>query len=283
MAMIQCALCGKDISSKAKECPYCGAVLMGEGNSGPQEENQTVICEECGSEVSGSMRACPNCGCPITEKAPQEKPVQRVELAAVSLPGIKRGTRKRILVGGMVFVLLIAAVAVGLYSQRQKELKEAARLREEYSETMKLASLSMLMGASDAEEAGNLIRLVWYNSIYEERDAKTDKYTRPNGYFYNDFNDAIKELFNDSEFQSTVSSIEENQNTVADLMRSLKTPPDEYKDAYDAIKVYYDSYLVLTNLAINPKGNLQSFTSDFNDADNSVLNAYNAAKLYIED
>lgn len=35
----------------------------------------------------------------------------------------------------------------------------------------------MLDGAAKAENAGNLIKSVWYNAIYEERDTETDKYT----------------------------------------------------------------------------------------------------------
>ena len=40
----------------------------------------------------------------------------------------------------------------------------------------------------DAESSANLIKQVWYNAIYEKRDDKTDKYTRPKGYFVSDFN-----------------------------------------------------------------------------------------------
>lgn len=42
---------------------------------------------------------------------------------------------------------------------------------------MKYVSYTMLDGAAKAENAGNLIKSVWYNAIYEERDTETDKYT----------------------------------------------------------------------------------------------------------
>ena len=54
----------------------------------------------------------------------------------------------------------------------------------------------MLTGASDAESSANLIKQVWYNAIYEKRDDKTDKYTRPKGYFVSDLYDAYISLTN---------------------------------------------------------------------------------------
>lgn len=65
----------------------------------------------------------------------------------------------------------------------------------------------MLLGASEAEDAGNLIKSVWYNTIYEETDSKTDKYTHSesNGFRFNkDFNDSLSALFSDSDFTEKI-------------------------------------------------------------------------------
>ena len=124
---------------------------------------------------------------------------------------------------------------------------------------------------------------VWYNAIYEKRDDKTDKYTRPKGYFVSDFNDALGNLYADSSFSSKISSIEDNQDTVNALMKKLKNPPDEYKDAYDAVSDLYDAYISLTNCATDPSGSLQTYSSTFNDADTNTLNAYKAMELYLDD
>ena len=90
-------------------------------------------------------------------------------------------------------------------------------------------------------------------------------------------------MFSDKTFTSQIADIEENQDTVAALMKQLKNPPEEHEEAYDAIKEYYDAYIELTNLAVNPTGSLQTFSNSFNEADTNVLNCYNAVKLYIED
>lgn len=53
---------------------------------------------------------------------------------------------------------------------------------------------------------------VWHNSIYKEHDTETDAFTMENGsYFYDDFNDALKNLYNDTTYNSDISSIKKNR------------------------------------------------------------------------
>ena len=146
-----------------------------------------------------------------------------------------------------------------------------------------MAAYSMLSGASDAETCGNLIKQVWYNAIYEKSDSKTDKYTKPTGYYVFDFNDALQNLFSDSSFSGQIADINDNKDTVNSLMKKLKNPPEEYKDAYESLSKLYDAYISLTNLATDPTGSLQTYSQNFNDADNETLNCYNALKMYLEE
>jgi hypothetical protein len=66
-------------------------------------------------------------------------------------------------------------------------------------------------------------------------------------------------------------------------MKKLKNPPDEYKDAYDAVSDLYDAYISFTNCATDPSGSLQTYSSTFNDADTNTLNAYKTMELYLDD
>jgi len=68
---------------------------------------------------------------------------------------------------------------------------------------------------------------------------------------------------------------------VQSLMKNLNNPPDEYKDAYDTVKELYDVYIEFTNLVVSPFGSLQSYTSNYNDADAKVFNNYKAMQLYL--
>ena len=139
----------------------------------------------------------------------------------------------------------------------------------------------MLDGAANAETAGNLIKNVWYNTIYEKRDTTTDKYTMKSGRFVEDFNDALGNLFSDEEFQKNISEIQDNQDEVTFYLKQLKNPPKEYEEAYTVLKTYYESYLSMTKMVINPTGSLQSFSDDFNNLDTETVDAYEKMKLYL--
>lgn len=185
----------------------------------------------------------------------------------------------------VIGVAMITAIGVQTHKKNvaAKAAAAAQKQSEEYGTNLNLAACSMLSGASDAETCGNLIKNAWYNAIYKESDSKTDKYTKPNGYFVSDFNDALQNLFSDSSFNGQIADINSNKDSVNSLMKKLKNPPEEYKDAYEALSKLYDAYISLTNLATDPTGSLQTFSQNFNDADNETLNSYNALKMYLEE
>ncbi|MGN0978470.1 MAG: zinc-ribbon domain-containing protein [Faecousia sp.] len=281
MALITCSNCGKEISDKAKACPQCGQPVV--LTPVEVEAAEPMICQECGAEVPAGSESCPNCGCPVPEKEEPEAQVpQKVEVTSVNLPKMKANTKKYVVIAVVVAAALLIAVLIGNKVSQKKQLKAYEAQLEAYGANLKTASSTMLRGAIKAEDAGNLIKSVWYNAIYKERDTKTDKYTRPNGYFLDDFNDALGNLFSDSDFQTTISSIQSNQDSVSRLMKELKNPPEEYEEAYEALKKYYDAYTALTNLVTNPSGSLQTFSQNFNSADSDVANRYDAMKMYLD-
>ena len=274
MAMITCPNCGEQISDKAKTCVHCGTVLI------PEEKK---YCADCGAELEEGATICPNCGCPVEDKSAEEAAPQQVEVTGVRMT---KKSKKIIAIVAIIAVIvaIVSVVGVQAYKKQvaEKAAAEAQQASEEYASNLNLAVISMLSGASDAETCGNLIKSVWYNAIYEERDDSTDEYTRPNGYFVSDFHDALSNLFSDSSFASDISDIESNQDTVQDLMKNLKNPPEEYEDAYEAVNDMYDVYIAFTNLVTSPSGSLQTYSSNFNDADSEMLNTYNSAKVYLE-
>ena len=147
---------------------------------------------------------------------------------------------------------------------------------------MEYVSYTMLDGVAKAENAGNLIKSVWYNAIYEERDTETDKYTMRNGEFVYDFNDAFSNLFADENFVNSISEIGLNQSEVTDLMKKLKNPPKKYEEAYAVLKTYYDNYIKMTKLVISPNGSIQTFSEDFNTYDTDTVNSFEKMKLYLD-
>ena len=89
-------------------------------------------------------------------------------------------------------------------------------------------------------------------------------------------------LFADEDFSQSIESIKSNQDTVRLSMKNLKNPPEEYEDAYDDLKTLYDWYTKLTELAVNPSGNLTSYTSDYNEADQGFMNAYKTMQMHFD-
>lgn len=277
MALISCSNCGKEVSNKAKICPSCGYQLTEEVIT----EEVPIICEDCGTEIPSDADACPNCGCPVSEKneSHDETAPQKVEITSVNLPTVKKSAKKYIIIAIIVAILIGLGIIVGSIIKRNQSEKISA----DYSENLKSATATMLLGATEAENAGNLIKSVWYNTIYEKRDSKTDEYTHSNGYGFNDdFNDSLNALFSDDDFDSIISSIKNNQESVSELMKSLQNPPERYEEAYEAIKKFYAAYLDLTGLAINPSGSLQTYSSNFNNADTETINFYKAMNIYVE-
>lgn len=178
----------------------------------------------------------------------------------------------------IISIILVTLIAVGIFgfcvTQKAKE--------NEYYSYMETVSYTMLDGAAKAETTGNLIKSVWYNAIYEERDTETDKYTIKNGKFVDDFNDALSNLFADENFINNISEIELNQSEVSELMKKLKKSPKIYEEAYSVLKSYYDNYKKMTNLVISPTGSLQTYSEDFNTYDTDTVNAYETMKLYLD-
>ncbi|MDY6072291.1 MAG: zinc ribbon domain-containing protein [Bacilli bacterium] len=258
MAMMNCPKCNEEISNKATKCVHCGFSLV---------EEKMITCSECGKEISSKKKICPNCGCPVVEKEKNDD-TQKVELTKVAFG---KNTKQVLLFAGIgVIILIVAILLIGSANSKS------------YKKDLDTVIVKMLDGGVIAEECGNLTKKVWYNTIYEENDYTTNKYTKDSyGYFYDDFNTSLNILFNSSDFKEKIESIKSNQEEVANLMKKLKNPPSEWEEAYDDLKDYYDSYLELTNLAISPTGSLTTFSSKFNDADNKMSNSYSKMKNYI--
>ena len=67
------------------------------------------------------------------------------------------------------------------------------------------------------------------------------------------------------------------------MMKNMKNPPEEWKDAYADLKEYYDDYITLTNLCTNPSGNLTTYSNNFSQADTDTVNGYEKINSYLED
>lgn len=253
MALIYCPKCSQPVSDKAYFCPKCGCLIFSQFN--------IVKCDDCGNEYKGDLHSCPVCGCPSPN--------------INTLPQKKKSKHKAI-----IEVLILVAVFAFIGFSGFVAFKKMEK--EQYYNNMKSVTYTMLDGAIEAEDAGNLIKNVWFNAIDKKRDTSTDKYTMQNGKFVDDFNDALDNLFSDADFIQNISKIKNNQSEVIELIKELRNPPKEYEEAYTVLKLYFDNYLKLTRMVINPKGSLKSFAEDFKTYDTDTATSYDNMILYLD-
>lgn len=265
MAMIKCPKCKNDISDKSTKCVHCGYII---------NEEPKVLCEECGAEINPNDEICNKCGCPIKKKEETEE-VAKVKIVT----GI---SKKKVILGIIILLLIGGTIFGGISYKNYSDKKKAEEISEQYKSNLRTVTYKMLDGAAKAESCGNLIRKVWSNSIWKESNSETDKYTKKNGKFNEDFNASITALFADPNFSEKTDEVEDNQKDVNKLMKDMKNPPEEWKDAYEDLKSYYDSYLTLTNLCTNPTGSLQTYSTNFSNADTDTVNKYEKMKSYLD-
>ncbi len=199
---------------------------------------------------------------------------------------------KFILIAVIILGVIVAGV-IGAFAVKSKNEQEAKKKQQEqqskkqeqldnYYSNLEEAVYTMLTGAAEAEKLGNLIVNVWSNSIYEREDEATDIYTIENGEFLDDFNDALGNLFASDEYVEQVEVIEDNKESVTDLMKKLTNPMDEYKETYSLVEKYYESYLKFVKHVVNSEGSLNDFSDEFSELDDEVIGYYEKLKLYLE-
>lgn len=163
--------------------------------------------------------------------------------------------------------------------QAEEDAKQAA---EDYQmKYNRLVSL-MLDDAALAENMGNLIISVWHNAIWNSSDSETDKFTQVNGKFVSDFNEALNNLFRDEEFSKNATALSVNQQLVKDEMKEMLSPPEGYENAFKALESMYNTYISFTNIVLRCDGSLESFSNDFNEADEKLIELYHGAELYMK-
>lgn len=157
---------------------------------------------------------------------------------------------------------------------------EAKKAAEDWQVAYNQLVSDMLDDAVLAEKMGNLIVSVWHNAIWKTEDEETDPFTRENGVFVSDFNDALRNLFNSEEFSNHSSILSANQYQVRKQMKEMLHPPEGYENAMKALENLYNSYLSFTNIVLRCNGSLESFSNDFGSADKEFNNYYLGAELY---
>lgn len=195
------------------------------------------------------------------------------------------GTKRIVLTAVIAAALVVVGILIGMGIQQRKEAaaeRDAEQQSAAYQEELKQVAERIQGYAEDAYDVAAVQASVWYNSIYQERDASTDPYTMEDGVFLEDFDDALGNLYNDSVFAARLASVQTNQVSAAGSMSGLKDAPEGYEDVYQALKAYYDAYIKLTNLALNNGGyTYEEFNRELGELVRELNTCYLTIATYI--
>ena len=261
MALKYCSQCGKPINDETAVCPHCGAAAAAE---------QVVL-------LNGPAK-----------KKPALLPagIAFAVVAVVAIFGLSIASANAIKAKANAYYEATVAEADAYYSEKITEADAYYNSKvvepQAYLSNMSEAAYLMLEGAADAETAANLIKKVWINAIYQESDDETDPYTRPDGTFVDDFNEALDNLFADEAFLTSLYSISDNQMAVLSMMQQLNDPPEEYREAFTVLTDYYMSYKTMTDMAIDPTGSYSTYSEEFSEVDNNTVDLFNKMMIFIE-
>ena len=223
-----------------------------------------VSCPECGKEISDAAQSCPYCGHPIAqEPQPQD------------MPPVPRKSKRSIIIAACVLALVaVVGIFVGV---QQKQASDRAA----YIASLNELRAQTIRGGSVAEKMCNLTKQVWYNTIYEERDSITDKYTRSGGVFHDDFNTSLSLLYAEDNTATVISGLQASRELVDGIMADLQNPPTEFTACYEAADSLYDAYCGLIDLAVSPSGSLKTYSENFSKYDEDLLKYYNKLEALI--
>jgi len=238
-----------------------------------------INCSECGKEISDKSKTCIHCGNPLETHGNEGKSAQKVEVTGLDIKG--KGLKKTII--SIVIILFVVVGSVYVYSLVQGQAEEANLTKDKnnYIQLVEEARAEMFLGAYNSEMVSNLIGDIWYNTIYEVSDYSTDKYTKVNGVFRDDFNSSMAEYFSTDSYIDSIDSIESSKASTNELMRDLQEPPQGLENLYNTVTDLHESYLKVCQNAINPRGNLTSYTASVNENTSEFVTIYNRLESQI--
>lgn len=168
----------------------------------------------------------------------------------------KKKKSKKILIA-ISLCLLFSVLCSTLFFKNSQE--------QEYSKNLDNVYEKLNESTLNALQCAEITLNVWHNAIWNTSDLQTDKYTRQNngtGSFYEDFNDALENLENDSEHQKKVLKISSEIKEVTSLMKKMKNPPAKFRACYNELEKIYNVYMECAYIAISPHGSYNDYSNE---------------------
>lgn len=253
-----------------------------------------IICEECGKEISDKAEACPHCGAPVeiadkqgvleSKELKEEPAAEAIDPVVVDKESVKK-SKKILLFIIVILVAIIAGTAFGVIKHNEKIAKQKIAKQRYNKAVKKMKGNEELMlkvvyendgstkKVDTAEELVNLTNSVWHDAIFEESSKKTKKYVKG----AKDFNEAIDNVYSDSDVKEFVSVLQISRDMIKETEIDCPEELLSLKDKYDNMLA---SFSVLVDYVEYPKGTYKTYlegAQDKFDEFNSTYNKFDTA------
>ena len=207
-----------------------------------------IKCEKCGKEISDKSVKCVYCGNKINEKIKCTECGKSIDKETEVCPNcgcpIKKKSKKIYII--IISIILIIGLFIGInYVNKEKKV---------FDNNLKEIVNKINEGVRLSNECGLIIK----------------------------DNNTLNNLLLNTDYNTKVSLIKNNQNEVNNLMKKINNPLDIFEDEMDVLEDYYDEYLEFSNLVINPRVNSVMFNRNFDEEYNDVMSEYNKLMRYIK-
>ena len=241
MALIHCPKCGEEISDKAEYCVHCGQVIA---------RNSRYVCHECGAPITELDTVCPRCGCPNPD--------------VIHVHAAKRKNNIGRIISIILFFVFLGGVAWEYINYSTYNT---------YIETTNEIIDTRNKSIDAVNECYHLLLSVWLNAIWEQNDPETDPFVCPDGKFVNDFNEALDNLYSDSDFSNNLELIYNQQSKLRQLRKEIQNPPSEFAEYNEILLRLIDNDIETATILISPSGSYDDISQQLGalfDAENAI-------------
>lgn len=162
-----------------------------------------------------------------------------------------------------VSFIMLTGVFFLLTSCGKSEKQFDKELSEVYSQ-MEKTKLTSAFVCSEVSSA-------WQKAIFD--------HTPPNGNYCSDFNDALKELYQNFSKSGITDSIAKWNRNMQEMTKKLNEHPDSRKDCYNEFVGIVSEVSSFSRMAADPSGNLRSYNQQINEAYENISKKQDQLKI----